>query len=52
MGGRLVGIVGEEPMMRATIVQRTGEASFATTQPWDTVAPRLLNFPEPSRFSF
>ena len=52
VGGRLVGIVGEEPMMRATIVQRTGEASFATTQPWDTVAPRLLHFPEPSRFRF
>jgi protein-L-isoaspartate(D-aspartate) O-methyltransferase len=52
VGGRLVGIVGEEPMMRATIVQRTGEASFVTTQPWDTVAPRLLHFPEPSRFRF
>lgn len=52
LGGRLVGIVGVEPMMRATIIQRTGEASFATTQPWDTVAPRLLHFPEPSRFRF
>ena len=51
-GGRLAAIVGFEPMMRATIVTRTGEASFQTAQPWDTVAPRLRHFPEPSRFRF
>jgi protein-L-isoaspartate(D-aspartate) O-methyltransferase len=51
-GGRLAAIVGFEPMMRATIVTRTGEASYQTAQPWDTVAPRLRNFPEPSRFRF
>ncbi|MGE0331684.1 MAG: protein-L-isoaspartate O-methyltransferase [Ramlibacter sp.] len=51
-GGRLAAIVGSEPMMRATFITRTGEASYTTTQPWDTVAPRLLNFPEPSRFNF
>ncbi len=52
IGGRLVAIVGDEPVMRATIVTRTGEAAFKTTQPWDTVVPRLLNFPEPSPFHF
>ena len=51
-GGRLAAIVGAEPMMRATFVTRTGEASYTTNQPWDTVAPRLLNFPEPSGFTF
>jgi protein-L-isoaspartate(D-aspartate) O-methyltransferase len=51
-GGRLAAIVGNEPMMRATFITRTGEASYTTAQPWDTVAPRLLNFPEPSRFNF
>ena len=51
-GGRLVAIVGQEPMMRATVVSRVGDASFQTAQPWDTVAPRLHNFPEPSRFQF
>ena len=50
-GGRLAGIVGELPIMRATIVQRTG-TQFATTQPWDTVAQRLQHFTEPSRFKF
>ncbi|NWF48070.1 protein-L-isoaspartate O-methyltransferase [Hydrogenophaga sp. D2P1] len=51
-GGRLAAIVGNEPVMRATIVTRTGEASFVTAQPWDSLAPRLRNFPEPSRFQF
>jgi protein-L-isoaspartate(D-aspartate) O-methyltransferase len=52
VGGRLVAIVGEEPVMRATVVSRHGEAAFSTAQAWDTVAPRLLNFPEPSHFKF
>ena len=52
VGGRLGAIVGFEPMMRATIITRTGEANFNTVQPWDTMAPRLAHFPEPSRFSF
>ena len=52
VGGRLAAIVGSEPMMRATFITRTGEASYTTRQPWDTVAPRLAHFPEPSRFQF
>jgi len=52
IGGRLIAIVGNEPMMRATLITRTGEADFKTSQPWDTVAPRLLGFPEPSHFTF
>ena len=51
-GGRLAAIVGDEPMMRATFVTRTGEGRYETTEPWDVVVPRLLNFPEPSRFDF
>jgi len=52
IGGRLIAIVGNEPMMRATQITRTGEADFKTSQPWDTVAPRLQGFPEPSHFTF
>ena len=52
VGGRLAAIVGEEPVMRATFITRTSETAWASTDPWDTVAPRLLNFPEPSRFQF
>ncbi|AOW12397.1 protein-L-isoaspartate O-methyltransferase [Hydrogenophaga crassostreae] len=51
-GGRLAAIVGQEPVMRATLITRTGDAAFTTTQPWDTVAPRLRNMPEPSQFKF
>ncbi|MGP1629225.1 MAG: protein-L-isoaspartate O-methyltransferase family protein [Giesbergeria sp.] len=50
-GGRLAVVVGEEPMMRATFVRRHGDR-FETTQPWDTVVPRLCNFPEPTGFHF
>ena len=52
VGGRLSAIVGSEPVMRATLVTRVAEQAWRTTQAWDTVAPRLLNFPEPSAFSF
>ena len=52
VGGRLSAIVGYEPMMRATLITRVGKESFRTMQAWDTVAPRLLNFPEPSKFTF
>jgi protein-L-isoaspartate(D-aspartate) O-methyltransferase len=52
VGGRLAAIVGFEPVMRTTIITRTGGASYSTTQPWDTNAPRLAHFPEPSKFHF
>ena len=52
VGGRLSAIVGNEPVMRATLVTRVSKAAWRTTQAWDTVAPRLLGFPEPSKFSF
>jgi protein-L-isoaspartate(D-aspartate) O-methyltransferase len=52
VGGRLAAVVGQEPMMRAHFITRTGDSTWSTTQPWDTVAPRLANFPEPSRFNF
>ena len=51
-GGRLGAIVGHDPVMRASIVTRTGDAAFSTSQPWDTLAPRLRNMPEPTRFKF
>jgi protein-L-isoaspartate(D-aspartate) O-methyltransferase len=52
IGGRLGAIVGDEPVMRATVVTKNSETDFRTVQDWDTVAPRLRNFPEPSRFKF
>jgi protein-L-isoaspartate(D-aspartate) O-methyltransferase len=50
-GGRLLAIVGEEPVMRATLVEQRASGPLIT-QPWDENVPRLLNFPEPPRFRF
>ena len=51
-GGRLAAIVGVEPIMTARLITRSGAASFAAIDLFDTVAPRLLGFAEPTRFSF
>ena len=52
VGGRLSAIVGDEPVMRATLVTRIDSTAWRTTQAWDTTAPRLLGFAEPSKFTF
>lgn len=51
-GGRLVAIVGDEPVMRARLFTRTGDASWSQADLFDTVAPRLDGFAEPTRFHF
>lgn len=52
VGGRLMAIVGDEPVMRATLVTRTGPSAFNRRELWDTVAPRLHHFAETEQFSF
>jgi protein-L-isoaspartate(D-aspartate) O-methyltransferase len=52
IGGRLLAVVGEDPVMRASVITRTGEQQWQTSEPWDTLAPRLQGFPEHNRFSF
>ncbi|HOM14371.1 MAG TPA: protein-L-isoaspartate O-methyltransferase [Rubrivivax sp.] len=51
-GGRLIAIVGGEPVMRARLYKRIDDASWSQDDLFDTVAPRLRNFPQPERFSF
>jgi protein-L-isoaspartate(D-aspartate) O-methyltransferase len=53
-GGRLVAVVGEEPIMLARLFTRVagGAVQFNQTDLFDTVAPRLDGFAEPSRFTF
>ena len=54
-GGRLVAIVGMEPIMTARLITRSEPASYAghaERDLFDTVAPRLLGFAEPTKFSF
>ena len=52
IGGRLAAVVGEEPVMRARLYTRAGEAAWTETDLFDTVAPRLQGFVEPTRFHF
>jgi protein-L-isoaspartate(D-aspartate) O-methyltransferase len=52
VGGRLVAIVGDEPVMRARLYKRADATSWSQTDLFDTVAPRLRSFPETARFSF
>lgn len=51
-GGRLAAVVGEEPVMRARLYTRVSAAAWSQTDLFDTVAPRLQGFDEPSRFHF
>jgi protein-L-isoaspartate(D-aspartate) O-methyltransferase len=51
-GGRLIAIEGAEPVMRAVLFTRQGPASFSKVELFDTVAPRLDGFAEPTRFRF
>ena len=51
-GGRLVAIVGQEPVMRAIRITRVAADAWESTVLFDTVAPRLQGFPQPSRFQF
>jgi len=52
VGGRLIAIVGDEPVMRARLHRRADASSWSQTDLFDTVAPRLRGFPESERFSF
>ena len=52
VGGRLAGIVGQEPVMQAVLITRSDDRGLQRTVLFDTVAQRLRGFPEPPRFSF
>lgn len=52
VGGRLIGIVGDQPVMRAVLITRTSERDWRRVELFDTVAPRLQGFAETPAFSF
>ena len=52
VGGRLLAIVGQEPVMQATLYTRIADGRFGSQVMFDTVAPRLPGFGEPSQFHF
>lgn len=51
-GGRLVAIVGQEPVMRALLITRSADQALSRQVLFDTVAQRLRGFEEPTRFQF
>lgn len=52
IGGRLVAILGEEPVMVARLYTRVGAEAWSEQDLFDTVAPRLEGFAERPRFVF
>jgi len=52
IGGRLLGIFGQEPLMQATLVTRLSQTQWNSVPLWDTMAPRLHGFAESSAFQF
>ncbi len=52
MGGRLVAIVGEAPVMEAILITRIGEAAWSRESLFETVLPPLRNAYCPPSFVF
>ena len=51
IGGRLLQIVGEGPIMEALLITRVAEDQWASESLLDTVAPPLIQAREPARFA-
>ena len=52
IGGRLLAIVGEEPVMSAQIVTRVSDSTFETVKLFETSAKPLQHAATPSQFKF
>ena len=52
VGGQLLAIVGDDPIMHATLVGKSAATHYFTRELWETVAPRLQHFAEPASFQF
>jgi len=52
VGGRLVAFVGEEPVMHAQLVTRTGDDAFNTINLFETVVAPLVNAAQREQFVF
>jgi protein-L-isoaspartate(D-aspartate) O-methyltransferase len=52
VGGRLLAIIGNDPVMQATLVTRTGDKQFEHQELFDTVVPRLPGFANANSFTF
>ncbi|HKE45321.1 MAG TPA: protein-L-isoaspartate O-methyltransferase [Steroidobacteraceae bacterium] len=52
VGGRLVVVVGEPPVMEARLVRRASETQWVQESLFETVIAPLVNAPQPPRFLF
>jgi protein-L-isoaspartate(D-aspartate) O-methyltransferase len=51
-GGRLIAVVGEEPMMHVTRFTRGSHGDIHSQVLWDVVLPRLHGFAQAPAFQF
>ncbi|MEO8101053.1 MAG: protein-L-isoaspartate O-methyltransferase [Betaproteobacteria bacterium] len=52
IAGRFFAVVGDAPVMKATLITKTAENQFASAELFETVVPPLINAAQPSRFDF
>ena len=52
MAGRFFAVVGDAPVMKATLITKTAENQFVSAEIFETVVPPLINAAQPSRFDF
>lgn len=52
IGGRLFAIVGEDPVMQALLITRTGLTEFTTRNLFETSVTPLMNAQQPEKFLF
>ena len=52
IGGRMFVVVGEAPVMQATMIQRIAADTFKRDVLFETCLPALVNAPQPERFQF
>ena len=52
IGGRCFAVIGQAPIMQATLTQRVSEQSFKRDVLFETCFPPLLNAPQAAKFTF
>jgi protein-L-isoaspartate(D-aspartate) O-methyltransferase len=52
MGGRLMGIFGQDPVLQTCVITRTSADEWSSKILWDAGCPRLHGFKEASKFKF
>ena len=52
VGGRFFAVVGDAPVMKATLITKTAENQLVSAEVFETVVPPLINAAQPSRFDF